>query len=513
MLATPIHTHSTHPKTRRRLLQYLLIYVAAVLGYVSHSSVALADDPSQPKRHPNFLVILADDLGWGDLACFGHPVVKTPHLDRLASQGIKLTSCYSAGANCSPSRAGLMTGRTPYRVGIHHQIPMLSPVHLRSSEITIARLLSDAGYATCHAGKWHLNGMFNLPGQPQPSDHGFAHWFSTQNNSLPNHLNPYNFVRDRIPVGPQSGYASQLVADEAIRWLRDGRKAQAPFFLYVCFHEPHEPIRSAPEFEVLYNFPDDPSRVAHHANISQMDHACGRLLTTLDELGVADDTVVWFTSDNGPERTKWHNTGSTGGLREYKGNVYEGGIRVPGIVRWPRHAAPGSTSDTPVCGTDFLPTAAAIAGVEAPADRTLDGMNIAPLLEGKPLARTRPLYWQFNYAHSRPCLALRDGDWKVIATLDQRPPRSVDITEESNYALKHAEPAEFELYNLRDDIGETTNLAEREPAKLASMTAALKEYFYDVRRETPTWPLWDDAKYEGERIEWPAYFAKPLPRK
>ena len=509
MLATSIHAHSSHSRAPRHLLQYLLIYVVAVLGSGSHSSVARADDPSQPERRPNFLLILADDLGWGDLACFGHPVVKTPHLDRLASQGMKLTSCYSAGANCSPSRAGLMTGRTPYRVGVHSQIPMLSPMHLRASEITIARLLSDAGYATCHAGKWHLNGMFNLPGQPQPSDHGFAHWFSTQNNCLPNHLNPYSFVRDRIPVGPQAGYASQLVADEAIRWLKAGRDSQAPFFLFVCFHEPHEPIRSAPEFEALYDFPDDPSRVAHHANISQMDHACGRLLATLDELGVANDTIVWFTSDNGPERTKWHNTGSTGGLREYKGNMYEGGIRVPGIVRWPRHVAPGSTSDTPVCGTDFQPTAAAIAGVEAPADRTLDGMNIALLLEGKPLARTRPLYWQFNYAHTRPRLALRDGDWKLISTLDKLPPRGVNITETTNDILKHAEPAEFELYNLRDDIGETTNLAEREPAKLASMTAALKEYFYDVRRETPTWPLWDDVKYEGERIEWPAYFAKP----
>ena len=233
---------------------------------------------AETPRQPNIVLILADDLGYGDLACFGHPTIRTPNLDRLAGQGVRLTSCYSAGANCSPSRAGLMTGRTPYRVGIHNQIPMLSPMHLRAEEVTIATLLRDAGYSTCHSGKWHLNGMFNLPGQPQPGDHGFEHWFSTQNNCLPNHHNPYNFVRNGIPTGPLQGYASELVVDEAIGWLRNGRAVDKPFFLYVCFHEPHEPIRPDPKFSALYNFPDDPSRADYYGSISQMDHALGRLM-------------------------------------------------------------------------------------------------------------------------------------------------------------------------------------------------------------------------------------------
>jgi arylsulfatase A len=470
-----------------------------------------ADEPSVTNR-PNILVILADDLGYGDLGCYGHPVIRTPHLDRLARQGLRLTSCYSAGANCSPSRAGLMTGRIPYRIGIHNQIPMLSPMHLGAHEVTIATLLHRAGYATCHAGKWHLNGMFNLPGQPQPGDHGFDHWFSTQNNCLPNHLNPYNFVRNGIPVGPLDGYASRLVADEAIRSLREDRDRTKPFFLYVCFHEPHEPIRTDPRFAALYDFPGDPSRTAHHGNITQMDDACGRVLATLDELGLARDTLVWFTSDNGPERTRWHNAGSPGPLREYKGNVYEGGIRVPGLIRWPAAIRPGAVSDVPVSGLDLLPTVCAIAGLASPQDRILDGISVLPLLRGEELRRKNPLYWQFNYAHTEPALALRQGDWKIVARLTERPARTSSIAEQSNRVLQTAEPTGFELYNLRADIGEATDLAAREPERLRELTDLLTARFHEIRRETIVWPLFDDPNYERDRIKWPDYLAQPLPK-
>jgi arylsulfatase A len=197
---------------------------------------------------PNNVVVLADDLGYGDLACYGHPVIKTPHLDQFAREGLRFTDCYAAAANCSPARTGLMTGRTPTRVGIHNWIPMFSPMHVRRSEITIATLLRNAGYSTCHVGKWHLNGDFNLPSQPQPSDHGFDHWFSTQNNALPNNRNPFNFVRNGKPVGPLKGFAARLVADKAITWLEKGRDQEKSFFLYVCFHEPHEPIASDKRF-------------------------------------------------------------------------------------------------------------------------------------------------------------------------------------------------------------------------------------------------------------------------
>ena len=151
------------------------------------------------QQRPNIIVVLADDLGYGDHRLLRRTRRPDPNLDRFAEQGMRLTNCYAAASTCSPSRTGLMTGRTPYRVGISRWIPFFSPMHVSENEITIATLLRNTGYATCHVGKWHLNGMFNLPGQPQPDDHGFQHWFSVQNNALPNHRNPYNFVRNDIP--------------------------------------------------------------------------------------------------------------------------------------------------------------------------------------------------------------------------------------------------------------------------------------------------------------------------
>jgi arylsulfatase A len=500
------------PDLPRPLLagRFLVRVAALVLLAVDWSGgpdSAVADSRADSPKRPNIVLVLADDLGYGDLACYGHPVVQTPNLDRLAKDGLRLTTCYSAGANCSPSRTGLMTGRTPYRVGVHNQIPFLSPMHVRAHEKTIATLLRDAGYATCHSGKWHLNGMFNLPGQPTPHDHGFDHSFGTQNNCLPNHENPYNFVRNGIPTGPLEGFAAQLVADEAIRWLREARDAAKPFFLYVCFHEPHEPIRTDPQFAKLYDYPDDPSRRAYYGNIMQLDHAFGRLMQTLDDLGLRDDTLVWFTSDNGPARTKWHNAGSSGPLREYKGHVYEGGIRVPGIVRWPAKVKAGRESDAPICGTDFLPTVCAMAGIAAPTDRTLDGESVLPLLAGDAFRRAKPLYWQFNYAQSEPKVALRNGDWKIVARLTELPQSRSAIDDASNHALKHAEATGFELYNLRHDLGETNDRATAEPVKLNELRAALVTRFREVQAETPTWPAFQDPGYEAARIAWPTYLA------
>ncbi|MCA9052519.1 MAG: sulfatase-like hydrolase/transferase [Planctomycetaceae bacterium] len=456
-------------------------------------------------NQPNLIVVLCDDLGYGDLACYGHPVLKTPNVDRFAQQGLRLTSCYSAAPNCSPARTGLMTGRTPYRVGVHNWIPFLSPMHVRDSEVTIATLLRDAGYDTCHVGKWHLNGWFNLPGQPQPSDHGFNHWFSTQNNCLPNHHNPYNFVRNGIPVGPLEGYAAHLVADEAIHWLTELRNREQPFFMYVCFHEPHEPISTDDEYASLYPS-DDPSLSAHHGNITQMDAAFGRLLQTLDVQQLTDSTFVLFTSDNGPARTRIHPHGSVGPLREYKGHLYEGGIRVPGIVRWPGQVQPGTTNDMPVCGVDVLPTLCELAGINPPSDRVLDGTSIVPLLREELFQRDRPLYWQFNYAPSVPDLVLRDGDWKLLATLDLPEfPRGADITDEMMQSLKTAEPVDFELYNLAADVGEQSDLQTHEPQRFQQMKQQLVDRYHEVRTESPTWPAWEWPKYEGQRIKWPDY--------
>jgi arylsulfatase A len=484
--------------------------VSLCLGVLQLSAAASAEVGAGSAAQPNIVVVLADDLGYGDLGCFDNRTIKTPHLDRFAGEGLRLTSCYAGHPNCSPSRTALLTGRTPFRAGIHNWIPSGSPMHLRRSEVTVGALLRNAGYATCHVGKWHLNGQFNLPGQPQPSDHGFDYWFSTQNNALPCHRNPDNFVRNGRPAGELQGFSARLVVDEAVRWLREGRDREKPFFLYVCFHEPHEPIASDHEFAQMYPRAGGPSPFdpqvttsqAHHGNVTQMDHQFGRLMRTLDELGLRDSTFVLFTSDNGPAITRDHPHGSAGPLRANKGHLYEGGIRVPGIIRWPGRAKTGATSDEPVCGVDLLPTVCAMTGISPPADRPLDGASLLPLLEGRPIERTRPLYWQFNQAQSEPKVAMRVGDWKILARLtgpDLKP--GGDTTEEMMRAIKSAELTGFELYNLRQDIGETTNLADREAGKLAEMSQKLRAVYREVRDESPVWPAWQWPREESKRIQ------------
>jgi len=464
---------------------------------------------------PNFVVVLCDDLGYGDLTCYGNASVHTPHLDRFAAESLKFTDCYSAAPNCSPSRAGLMTGRTPWRVGIHNWIPMMSPVHVRESEVTIASLLRADGYSTAHCGKWHLNGMFNLPGQPQPDDHGFDHWFSTQNNCLPNHQKPWNFVRNGNPVGEVPGFAADIVTEEAVQWLRNedgsGRDLTEPFFLFVCYHEPHEPIATAERFTRLYDDREDLSERALLGNITQMDAAFGRLMAELDSLQLRENTVVFFTSDNGPAITGRHPYGSAGPLRAKKGHIWDGGIRVPGMLRWPGRATSGSVSSEPVCGVDLLPTVCDIAGIDAPADRPLDGTSWLPLLNDPAgsLQRATPLYWHFARARSDVKVAIRDGDWKLVARLDQPiPDRGADIEASEMEMYRLAELVDFELYDVRNDVAESSDQKEQHPRRFEQMKLDLIQKYHEVRDESPTWPEWTWPRYEGQRIQWPDY--RPL---
>lgn len=446
-----------------------------LLGLALLAGPALAADGDRP---PNIVVFLADDLGWGDLGCYGNPVMITPNLDRFATQGVRFTQCYAACGVCSPSRSAILTGRTPYRNGVFRWIPEDHPVHLRTSEITSAELLKEAGYQTCHVGKWHLNGEFNSPTQPQPGDHGFDHWMATQNNALPSHENPVNFVRDGEPVGPLEGYSAPLVVEEAIDWLRTHRDDDAPFYLQVWTHEPHLPIEAAPEFIDLYrDVTDEPGVLQHHGDVSQLDHAFGTLMDELDAEGLADSTLVIFTSDNGPEGTgrgdpehpgsmRDRTRGSTGGLRGRKRDDFEGGIRVPGIVRWPGRVEPGTVSDVPVIGSDVFATVCEAAGAPLPDDRDIDGASMVPAFSGRPIDRRVPMYWRTHISSKDSRVAMRDGEWKVVG----------DVTLTS-----------FLLFNVDDDPEETTDRSADEPERLRAMTERLLRLNAEILGDGPDW--------------------------
>lgn len=417
---------------------------------------------------PNIVVVLADDMGWGDSATFGNDLIQTPNMDRLAAEGVKLNQCYSACGVCSPSRSAILTGRTPYRNGVYRHLSGNHEAHLRADEITYPELLKGIGYETCHVGKWHLlsKQQFNVATYPQPSDQGYDYWMATHNNAAPSHKNPSNFVRNGEPVGKMEGYSAPLVAAEAARWLKDIRDPKKPFALSVWFHEPHSPIATDPRFQSLYG---EHKNSKYMGNITQMDHGLGMVLDALEEAGVSDNTLVFFSSDNGPVPGFG---GSSGGLRGNKRNDYEGGIRVPGLARWPEQIKPGTVSDVPVIGTDIFSTVLGIVGLPLPADRTIDGANMLPALKGKPVDREMPMFWRTHVSPPEDRVAMRIGDWKMVAdeTLTQ-----------------------FQLFDIQKDWKEKNDLASTMPEKADEMKTILLKHWADIVQEGPS--EW----WEGER--------------
>eukprot|EP00903_Cladosiphon_okamuranus_P003950 g3948.t1 len=371
-----------------------------------------------------------------------------------------------------------MTGRTPYRNGVWAHLSGNGPAHLRTSELTYPKLLQDAGYETCHVGKWHLNSrqQFNNPEYPQPGDHGYDYWMSTHNNASPSHKNPTNFYRNGEPVGKVDGFSAPFVADEAIKWLKEIRDPKAPFVLSVWTHEPHLPIATDKKFSELYG---DDKNAEYMGNVTQLDYALGKVMETLEEQGVADNTLLIFTSDNGPEGKGGVNQGSTGGLRGRKRDDFEGGIRVPLIVRWPGHIEPGTVSDVPVIGTDIFTTVLAAAGVPAPADRTIDGANMTPAFSGKPVERTTPLFWRTHVSSPDSRVAVRVGDWKLVAneTMEQ-----------------------FLLFNIEKDPTESEDLSDSMPEKLDELKKTLFAVWEDVEAEGPSewWLNGEAGKKKGK---------------
>jgi arylsulfatase A len=396
-----------------RLLPSLLL--AGVLVALTWQQT-VAETPS-PKP-PNIIVIFADDLGYGDLGCYGSPVIKTPHLDRLAAEGLRFTDFYSSAEVCTPSRAGLLTGRLPIRSGMCGGRRVLFPNSLGGlpdAEITIAEALKPAGYATAHIGKWHLG---NQPGT-RPQDQGFD---LSLGLLYSNDMQP----RPKLPRGssglaepPEDGWIQALLRNGAVeeepvnqrlltkRYTTEATKFIAehkskPLFLYFAHTFPHVPLFASPEFK-------GKSRAGIYGDtVEELDWSVGQVIETLQREGIAENTLVLFTSDNGPWLIMGSQGGSAGLLKDGKGCTWEGGMRVPGIAWMPGKIKPGVTN-TLASNMDLLPTAVKLAGVPLPKDVVLDGVDLSPLLlDGKPI-EPRPYF----YYRGDQLFACRVGDWKA----------------------------------------------------------------------------------------------------
>lgn len=439
-----------------------------------------AENVPPPSSKPNVLIILADDMGYRDLASYGG-WARTPHLDSLAAGGIKFTNCYAAAPNCSPSRVGLLTGRIPARSGMYSYRPAGSVMHLPDAEETIAELLKRVGYQTAHFGKWHLGALAHnsLLNHPQPKEQGFDYSFGTENNAEPSHRNPINFIRNGLPLGELPGYACQLVAGEVEYWFDEHYDDDKPFFLYVAFHEPHTTIASPDSLIANYSDYDD-NAAAYYANIEHLDQAVGHILEALKEKGVEKNTLIFFASDNGPYRM-----GSQGELRGLKGSVYDGGIKVPGILSYSGVIEGSRAIETPIWFQDVLPTVAALSGAEVPGDRAYDGVNLLPLLAGQSIQRPQPMLWFFY--RSSPEIATRMGDYVLMARTDDTLARTHWVSDIDMHFIQHIQPTHFELYQVTKDPGQRYDLAAIETETLASMKDTLRAMLADIIAESPVW--------------------------
>lgn len=471
-------------------MKYLWV---ALLFVCASAQQAAADKQATSSPRPNILLMYVDDLGYGDVAAYGHPIIETPNIDRLAAQGLKMTSFYAPSPLCSPSRAALLTGRTPYRTGIKSWIPQDTKAYLSEREVTMATWLKGVGYQTAIVGKWHLNGGLDRTDQAQPGDHGFDHSYVLHAFPLPHQENPTNFYANGKPLGEVEGFTAQIVVDETMRWL-ETRDMNAPFFLYVPFIEPHGTIHSPEQFLEKYKLYTDGEPIPvvngqtdypqgveargpgeYYANVSHLDNQVGRLLDYLDENELADNTLVMFLSDNGPVTTDWRAWwevnlyGNTGGFRGRKADLYEGGIRVPGIVRYPGLVEAGSVSDEPVSGYDIFPTVTSVLGLDMPHGRAIDGVDVSMIFDGQPVSRDKPLFWAFPAAKGGPHYGVLKDGWKLLADTDAQP---------------------MALYNLGQDRYELNDLKTAFPEKTKELHTAMLAYIDDVASD-PLRPDWD----------------------
>ena len=490
---------TTDHYTRRDFLRALGSAAAGVtIGGFHGAGRVFAGRPTNEKL--NFILILIDDLGWMDTGCYARdPALaepsrfyETPNIDRLAAEGMRFTDGYAACAVCSPTRAAVMTGRYPARLGVTDwirarfqggKIPadkenpteyvggrnkeLLCPPNalwMELDEITIAEALKPAGYTSCHIGKWHLGADDWYPDK-QGFDFNIG---GCDFGQPPGYFDPYSRKgQGQIPTLESRRHGEYLTdreGDEAVKFIR--RHQDKPFFLYMAHYAVHTPIQA--KQELIEKYRDKPrdgqKNPTYAAMVESVDDAVGKILSTLDELNLAEKTVVIFTSDNGGLMNVTNNAP----LRAGKGYPYEGGIREPVIIRWPRVVKPGTVSHEPVTSVDYFPTICELAGVPLPRDRAIDGTSLVGHLKSastKPLGRDA-LYWHFPHYRGNiaPYSIIRSGDWKLIKRYEGRP---------------------FELFNLKGDLSEQNELSQTMPAKVKQLDAKLTEWLKTTGANLP----------------------------
>jgi arylsulfatase A-like enzyme len=444
----------------------LVVAVGLALALSSRAGAA------EPAQRPNVVILLADDLGYADVGFQGGKDIPTPHIDALAKSGVRCTSGYVSGPYCSPTRAGLMTGRYQQRFG-HEFNPVRPGVGgsgqgLATTETTLADRLKGAGYATGLVGKWHLG----EEEQFHPLNRGFGEYFGFLAGShsyvLPDDpvQGPILRGRERVPL---NGYLTDVLAREACAFI--DRHQKEPFFLYLAFNAVHTPLQAPePAVKPLAHIAD-PNRRTYLAMTAALDEAIGTVLAKLHAAGLDENTLVFFLSDNGGPVGKFSANGARNDpLRGSKGDTWEGGIRVPFVVRWTGRLPVGKTYDRPVIPLDIHATAQAAGGVAADPARKPDGVNLLPFLGGtNHSAPHDALYWRFG-----PQMAVRQGDWKLV-----RPDRSTSAP----FGDVAKEPM---LFNLADDIGERHDLAAAQPGRVRDLQAAWDKW--NAELAAPRWP-------------------------
>lgn len=418
---------------------------------ISLSGSALSfESASQDK--PNFVILLTDDQGYQDLGCYGSPDIKTPCIDKMASEGMKFTSFY-AQTVCGPSRAALLTGCYPMRTErAAHDNGLIPHPAMSLNEITIPELLKPLGYKTAMFGKWDLagrntrHGTFQLDLNPSKQGFDYSFWTPTSGASAIR-------TADKVVVKKVArSSVTKLYTDKAIEFIKANK--EAPFFVYLAHPMPHTPIAASKEFK-------GKSKAGLYGDVvEELDHHTGRVLDTISKLGLDDNTYIIFSSDNGPWWREGEHAGHCQPLRSAKTSTYDGGLRVPFIIKAPGKISAGTKSDLVTAGIDMLPTIAKLAGAKIPQDRVIDGVDISEIFQGKKTELDRPFFF---YQH-QALRAVRQGDWKL-----HLPHSKIDRTKEGKLWQSHVPKAdrgylnEPALYNLKDDIGETTNVAEAHP--------------------------------------------------